>query len=45
MPLLLAIELGEGDAELVRRLQRRDPRAMADCTTDTDGWFTRSSCG
>jgi RNA polymerase sigma-70 factor (ECF subfamily) len=30
LPLLLAIELGEGDAELVRRLQRRDPRAMAE---------------
>ncbi len=30
LPLLLAIELGEGDAELARRLQRRDPRALAD---------------
>jgi RNA polymerase sigma-70 factor (ECF subfamily) len=30
LPLLLAIELGEGDAELVKRLQRRDPRAMAE---------------
>src|SRR5580700_4945616 len=30
LPLLLAIEFGEGDADLVRRLQRRDPRAMAD---------------
>src|ERR1700722_724604 len=30
LPLLLAIELGEGDAELVKRLQRRDPRALAE---------------
>jgi RNA polymerase sigma-70 factor (ECF subfamily) len=30
LPLLLAIEFGEGDADLVRRLQKRDPRAMAD---------------
>ncbi len=30
LPLLLAIEFGEGDADLVRRLQRRDPRAMAE---------------
>lgn len=30
LPLLLAIEFGESDADLVRRLQRRDPRAMAD---------------
>lgn len=30
LPLLLAIEFGEDDADLVRRLQRRDPRAMAD---------------
>jgi len=30
LPLLLAIEFGENDADLVRRLQRRDPRAMAE---------------
>lgn len=30
LPLLLAIEFGESDADLVRRLQRRDPRAMAE---------------
>jgi len=30
LPLLLALEFGEGDADLVRRLQRRDPRAMAE---------------
>ncbi|HLY17860.1 MAG TPA: sigma-70 family RNA polymerase sigma factor [Bryobacteraceae bacterium] len=30
LPLLLAVELGDSDPELVRRLQRRDPRAMAD---------------
>jgi RNA polymerase sigma-70 factor (ECF subfamily) len=30
LPLLLAIELGEGDAELIRRLQGRDARAMAE---------------
>ncbi len=30
LPLLLAIEFGEDDAELARRLQRRDPRALAD---------------
>jgi RNA polymerase sigma-70 factor, ECF subfamily len=30
LPLLLAIEFGEADVDLVRRLQRRDPRAMAD---------------
>jgi RNA polymerase sigma-70 factor, ECF subfamily len=30
LPLLLAIEFGEDDADLVRRLQRRDPRAMAE---------------
>ena len=30
LPLLLAIEFGESDADLVGRLQRRDPRAMAD---------------
>ena len=30
LPLLLAIEFGEDDADLARRLQRRDPRAMAD---------------
>jgi RNA polymerase sigma-70 factor, ECF subfamily len=30
LPLLLAIELGDNDPDLVRRLQRRDPRAMAD---------------
>jgi len=30
LPLLLAIELAENDAELVRRLQKRDPRAMAE---------------
>ncbi|MGA2592306.1 MAG: sigma-70 family RNA polymerase sigma factor, partial [Bryobacteraceae bacterium] len=30
LPLLLAIEIGEGDPELALRLQRRDPRAMAE---------------
>ena len=30
LPLLLAIELGDNDPDLVRRLQRRDPKAMAD---------------
>jgi len=30
LPLLLAIEFGEADVDLARRLQRRDPRAMAD---------------
>ena len=30
LPLLLAIEFGEGDAELARRLQKRDPRALAE---------------
>jgi RNA polymerase sigma-70 factor (ECF subfamily) len=30
LPLLLAIEFGESDPDLVRRLQRRDPRAMAE---------------
>jgi RNA polymerase sigma-70 factor (ECF subfamily) len=30
LPLLLAIEFGEDDADLARRLQRRDPRAMGD---------------
>ncbi|MGA2131648.1 MAG: sigma-70 family RNA polymerase sigma factor [Bryobacteraceae bacterium] len=30
LPLLLAIEFGEDDADLAVRLQRRDPRAMAD---------------
>ena len=30
LPLVLAIELGENDADLVRRLQKRDARAMAD---------------
>jgi RNA polymerase sigma-70 factor, ECF subfamily len=30
LPLLLAIEFGESDAELARRLQRRDPKALAD---------------
>src|SRR5580704_11951207 len=30
LPLLLAIEFGESDADLVQRLQRRDPRAMAE---------------
>src|ERR1700689_1226401 len=30
LPLLLAIGLGEGDAELVKRLQRRDPLALAE---------------
>jgi RNA polymerase sigma-70 factor (ECF subfamily) len=30
LPLLLAIEFGENDADLVKRLQRRDPRAMAE---------------
>ena len=30
LPLLLAIELGEDDGELAKRLQRRDPRALAD---------------
>jgi RNA polymerase sigma-70 factor (ECF subfamily) len=30
LPLLLAIEIGESDADLVSRLQRRDPRAMGD---------------
>jgi len=30
LSLLLAIELGDNDPELVRRLQRRDPRAMGD---------------
>jgi RNA polymerase sigma-70 factor (ECF subfamily) len=29
-PLLLAIEFGESEADLVRRLQERDPRAMAE---------------
>ena len=30
LPLLLAIEFGENDADLARRLQNRDPRAMAE---------------
>jgi RNA polymerase sigma-70 factor (ECF subfamily) len=30
LPLLLAIELGEGDEELAERLRRRDGRAMAE---------------
>ncbi len=30
LPLLLAIEFGEDDADLARRLQKRDPRAMAE---------------
>jgi len=30
LPLLLAIEIGEGDPDLALRLQRRDPRAMAE---------------
>jgi RNA polymerase sigma-70 factor (ECF subfamily) len=30
LPLLLAIEFGESDADLARRLQRRDPKALAD---------------
>jgi RNA polymerase sigma-70 factor (ECF subfamily) len=30
LPLWLAIEFGEDDGELVKRLQRRDARAMAD---------------
>jgi RNA polymerase sigma-70 factor (ECF subfamily) len=30
LPLLLAIEVGEGDEDLVKRLRLRDPRAMAD---------------
>src|ERR1051326_3843560 len=30
LPLLLAIEFGEDDAELARRLQQRDPRALAE---------------
>jgi len=30
LPLLLAIEFGEDDADLARRLQRRDPQALAD---------------
>jgi RNA polymerase sigma-70 factor, ECF subfamily len=30
LPLLLALELGEGDAELAKRLQRRDPKAMGE---------------
>ena len=30
LPLLLAIEVGEGDAELVKRLQRRESGAMAE---------------
>jgi RNA polymerase sigma-70 factor (ECF subfamily) len=30
LPLLLAIEFGEDDADLALRLQKRDPRALAD---------------
>ena len=30
LPLLLALEFGEADPELVERLKRRDPQAMAD---------------
>jgi RNA polymerase sigma-70 factor (ECF subfamily) len=30
LPLLLAIEFGEDDAELARRLKSRDPRALAE---------------
>src|SRR3954464_3789282 len=30
LPLLLAIERGEGDPDLAARLKRRDPQAMAD---------------
>ncbi|MFN7994255.1 MAG: sigma-70 family RNA polymerase sigma factor [Bryobacteraceae bacterium] len=30
LPLLLAIQLGEGDGELIRRLQRRDAAALAE---------------
>jgi len=30
LPLLLAIEFGESDPDLVRRLQKRDPRALAE---------------
>jgi RNA polymerase sigma-70 factor (ECF subfamily) len=30
LPLLLAIQLTEGDGDLVARLQRRDPQALAD---------------
>ncbi len=30
LPLILAIEIGEADAELVKRLQRRDASAMAE---------------
>jgi len=30
LPLLLATEFGDDDADLARRLQRRDPRAMAE---------------
>jgi RNA polymerase sigma-70 factor (ECF subfamily) len=30
LPLLLALEIAEADAALVQRLQRRDPRAMAE---------------
>ena len=30
LPLILAIEVGEADAELVKRLQRRDASAMAE---------------
>ena len=30
LPLLLALEFGEADAELAERLKRREPQAMAD---------------
>ena len=30
LPLLLALRIAEGDADLVARLQRRDPQALAD---------------
>ena len=30
LPLLLALEMADSDADLVRRLQKRDPHAMAD---------------
>jgi len=30
LPLLLALEAGESDPELVARLKRRDPQALAD---------------
>jgi RNA polymerase sigma-70 factor, ECF subfamily len=30
LPILLALRVAEGDGDLVRRLQRRDPQALAD---------------